>query len=296
MKAFRSPFLAALTALALLAGAVPATQAHSPLGEAVDAASGSLTADDTGTAFLIRYIGPAVSGVATVASGTITLEAGAAGSEPVDTTIECPLAAPFAGVLDLTNAACDTVGELADVVNSTAGSKWRIVPVGSLRSDITNARLLAVTDAKANSPGASIFWDTSTAFNTTLVLGAGSQSTVKYEDFFTVEGRAKPQPFFGQMVQALAVTATSTFGSGTSNLQVFSVKQAWDPNRNTYSEVATLLYQEAGGATTVQKNFNFNSGSGLFGYKDEKVIVRLNNSLAQSAILLAANGLLYRRR
>ena len=298
MKRFRNPFLAALAALALLAAAVPVTQAHSPLGEAVDAAAASQSADDVAVAFVLRYIGTAVSGKAVVASGSITLTSGAAAAEVADTTIECPLSAPFAGVLDLTNAACDTVGELADVVNGTAGSKWRIVPVASLRADVVNARLLADAGAtgNTNAPGLSVKWDTSTAFDTSMVLGAGAQETFKYEDFFTVEGRAKPSPYFGQQVQLLAVTATSTFGSGTSQLQVFSVKQEWNSNSNRYTEVATLLYQEAGGATTVQKNFSFNSGTGLFALKDQKLLVRLDNSAAQSAILLASSGLLYRRR
>lgn len=298
MKRFRNPFLAALAALLVLAPAFPVQAQYSPLGEAVDAAAASQSADDIAVAFVLRYIGTGVSGKAVVASGSITLTSGAAGGEVADTTIECPLSAPFGGVLDLTNAACDTVGELADVVNGTAGSKWRIVPVASLRTDVVNARLQADAGAagNSNSPGLRVTWDTSTAFMTSMVLGAGAQATVKYEDFFTVEGRAKPSPYFGQQVQLLAATATSTFGSGTSNLQVFSVDQQWNANSNRYTEVVTLLYQEAGGATTVQKNFTFNGGFGLFAFKDQKLLVRLNNSAAQSAILLASSGLLYRRR
>jgi len=287
-------YLVTLATLAMLAFA-SLTQAQAVfLGEPVDAAAGSIVADDTSPAVLIRYIGPGQNGKVAVAAGTITLTSGVAAAEVADTTIECPLAAPFAGVLDLTNAACDTVGELADVVNSTAGSKWRIVPIASLRVDVVNARLLANAGASANSPGLKIFWDTSTAFDTSLVAGAGKDGL--YTDFFTPEGRAKPTPYFGQQVQVLGAQATSTFASGTSNLQVFSVKLEFNTLSNKYTEVVTKLYEVAGGATTAQKDFTFNSGTGLFSYRDEKVIVRLDNSAAQSVVTLLFNGLLYRRR
>lgn len=300
MRSFK--FVLGALAIATAALVAPLTNAQGAvfLGEPVDASAGSITADDTSIAAVIRYIGTGQSGKVVVAAGTITLTSGVAAAEVADTTIECPLSAPFAGVLDLTNAACDTVGELADVVNSTAGSKWRIVPVASLRTDVVNARLLANAGAtgNGNAPGLKLFWDTSTAFDSTLVAGVGASLDAGqlYSDVFDNGGQAKANPYFGQQLQLLGAQATSTFGSGTSNLQVYSVKTVFSPSSNKYTEVVTKVYEVAGGATTVQKDFSFNSGTGLFSFKDEKVLVRLRNSAAQSVVTLLFNGLLYRRR
>jgi hypothetical protein len=102
--------------------------------------------DDTTVAIVIKYVGPAASATIDVNSGNLELFSGAEGAEAVDTDAadggcdvedRADLAHAACGVatgIDLAaNAACDTVGELVDIINSTR--YWRAQIVAALRAD-----------------------------------------------------------------------------------------------------------------------------------------------------------------
>ena len=83
---------------------------------------------------------------------------------------------------------------------------------------------------------------------------------------------------------------TGVGASGTSQMQIWSVRAT---NRgDAGAEVATQLYGVAAGATTVNKVLDFVGafGLGILGNRDEKMIVRVNNSAAMASVALYAYG------
>lgn len=102
--------------------------------------------DDTTVMAIIKYVGPDASATIDVNSGNLELFSGAEGSEAADTDADDAgsdvedagnLAHADCGVatgIDLAaNAACDTWGELQDIVNDT--KYWRMALVAALYDD-----------------------------------------------------------------------------------------------------------------------------------------------------------------
>jgi hypothetical protein len=280
---------------AVLALAVPsAVQAQSnSFREPIDAVLGSNVADDTAVTLVIFYIGPEVNGKVVTASGSITLTSGAAGAEAADTTIECPLVTTYGGVLDVSNAACDTVGELVDIVNSTSGSKWRLFPVAALRADVlTTTNLVAATYASANKPnGAALLVDTSVALHTSIVLG---NVQAKVSDFFTAGNLPLTNPYKGQWVMFTSLDEVATY-TGAGLVEIYDVEIAFNPLTGKYTEVATkVLTRATPGATTAWGNLTPNGGFGLWLKKDHKVLVRVKAATTFTTAQVLVNGYLYR--
>jgi hypothetical protein len=91
------------------------------------------------------------------------------------------------------------------------------------------------------------------------------------------------KPFNGMNAVIKGFTATNTFASGTSTLQII---EDTDPTSATGSAVK---YSVAAAATTVaaEKNFTLNPYEGA---RSARVLVRISNSAAQSAVQLAVSG------
>lgn len=289
-KLFNILTLTAVLAFAALPSAVQAQSQR--FREPIDAVFSSNVADDTAVTMVLFYIGTGVNGKVVTASGTITLTSGAAGSEAADTTIECPLAAPYAGILDVSNAACDTVGELVDLVNSTAGSKWRAFPVGALRADVlTTTNLVAATYASANLPnGAQLAVDTSVALHTSIVFGTVQ---AKVSDFFTADGKALSNPYRGQWVMFTTLDEVATY-TGAGLVEIYDVEVVFSAN-GKYTETATkVLSRTTPGATTAWGNLTPNNGFGIWFKKDHKVLIRLKAVTTFTTAQVLASGYLYR--
>src|SRR5687767_6845145 len=103
--------------LVILAGLPYPISAQVPLPSTVEAVAGILSADDTDTAMLIKFVGPSTGSTTTMNSGKvevavttsdITFTSGAAGSEAADTSLECPVSGALGGIIDVSNAACNT--------------------------------------------------------------------------------------------------------------------------------------------------------------------------------------------
>jgi len=117
---------------------------------AVDRSFSGGTDLDSSVAFTIQYIGEEADGeVALVASTSATFIHGDNGSESGDTGIGS------AGVVDISAAANDTVGEFSDTVNAT--TNWRLVLKGAVRDDAM-ANILAKTSATAKLNGGLDFY------------------------------------------------------------------------------------------------------------------------------------------
>lgn len=283
--------LAAVAALAVVLPQPAQTQSWKGTLDRIYAGrtvSASVAADDIDVALLIKYIGEEENGeVAAEADGNLTFIDGDEGSEAATDSFECPVSGALGGIIDVSNAACDTLGEVVDIIN--ASDDWRAVIIDGLRSDSSNDTFLAVATADATAVGGvAIEWDTTVALTVSaaLVPPAARSDITLY-----LRGTGfQPNPFQGTRTVFWYGNATSTYGSGTSNFRVQCVRPTH--HEDGAETVTTVLGPIAGGATTANKEFDF-SEAGVFCNFDEKMLVRLTNSAAMATVQLVATGTHY---
>lgn len=246
-----------------------------------DTVAQAVSAVSTDTPLVVKYIGSsAIAKLAVDAStGDLTFTQGAVGTE-TDTTLECPVSGALGGVIDVSNAACDTLGEVVDIIN--ASTDWRAVIVDGLRADSANNTLITLAaDAGVQAPGGLGLLNDGTV-SLTMTRALTDKRTMA--SYLGGGNTLLVNPFRGERTVAYQFSATTTYSSGTSTLQVISVK----PDIRNGSETATVVWSAAGGATTVLGTLNFQP-FGIFGRKDEKLLVRVLNS----AVMTAATGNAY---
>src|SRR5574341_738020 len=268
-----APYLLGLMALLGIGAGISTIHAQLVQPEAfwAEVVQGAMIADDTDVAFIIKYVGAQSSGTVQTSSGDILLKHGAQGAEAADATVTgC---GATAGTLDVDNAACDTLGELVDKIN--AGGNWRAVIVDGLRTDTTAAATLVTMATIAITP-----------YRT---MGP-----------YLVGTRLVQNPYQTSRGLIVKLNATTTYASGTSAVNFYSVKV----NNNTAnsaatsqpgSEIVTQVFGEPGGATTVNKIFDLTS-YGIWGKKGEKLVARVENSAAMSAVTFKLFGLVIPER
>lgn len=248
------------------------------------------TAISTDVAFLVKYIG--TSAVAKIAvdatTGDITFTDGAAGTEATD-TFECPVSAGLGGVIDVSDTACNTFGEISDVVN--ASSDWRLVLLDVMRSDdadVSSGALitLAATAAQAEN-GLGVLLDNTTTFLATRAMVPPEARRFPFycESANCSVLRSNPFAYWRPFLQDF--NATSTYASGTSALNIYSVVGQYGANG---SEVEALEYSTAGGATTANAAISAFRTTPLLLPQGSKPIFRVTNSAAMSAITSVAAG------
>lgn len=282
---FLTILLAAIVAVAVLFPAVAHAQAYTfPLPG--NSASRALTADDTSVALYCKYVGTGAAGYVTTSGGNIVFES--PDSSTADTTFECPVSGGLGGIIDTTNAACNTIDEVVDIIN-TSTSNFRCFAHGALGTDSSNTRLLAAADVNCTE-GCAIYWDTSTAFETPMVI-APTMTTAEWISFYlgsptsSTPVRNPWEPFQSVLFSAIG---TSTYGSGTSLGEVYSVKPVNAIGGS--SETVTTLWSEAGGSTTAAKTFNAWGSFGIYGRQHEKLLFKLKNSAAQSSATVTVSA------
>jgi hypothetical protein len=260
-----------------------------------ETAVANVAALSTDTVLLVRYVGTNANGgsVTVAAGGDITLAQGAVGSSTADATVKCPSGGSN-GVIDVSDTACDTLGEVVDKINGSAN--WRAVILDGMRADSSNDTLAALSETAANSVGGlGLLNDTAVTFDVTRAI-VPERTMVAFIDS-RVNGFI-PNPYFGTRTNVWKINETTTFGSGTSTIEVWScvVNQG-----NTVpstgittgaTETCVQLESVAGGATTVEKTVEYTYG--LFGAKNAKVLVRVNNSAANTASRMYAYGIQFR--
>lgn len=275
-------------------------------------ASQALSADDLDTAFLIKYVGTQQRGTIDVAAnGDITLKHGASGSEVVDTTIECDASIAATGsrngIIDVSDPACDTVGEVMNIINSQS-TNWVMVPLDALLSDDLNAggsgSLVTVSAQSCSvTDGYAAKWDTDTKFISTIALLPPEARKIGFYLTGTLGTNInlKVNPYAGLKTMVGTANATSTYGSGTSSYAINQELVKYirtSPNGGvggSSTSVITKLYGDiAGGATTVNKTFialtdNFR----IVGDDGTKVVLRLTNSAAMASTVHYAYGTVY---
>ena len=257
-------------------------------------------ADDVSVAMVVRYVGAAAGGgeVTVAADGNISLTV----ATVADTTTECPVAGAYGGVIDVSDASCDTAGEVVDAINFS--DDWQAVLVGALRADTWDANyVLAAGISPADMKiGYKVYFDTDADFTNTLVLDPKAEEIDCY-----IPGMRADSPipenacFGGKQPVLLGARWYSTYGAGTSQLDVYSVKtvnrrgqlNAAGTGFTGGEETATLIYTTASGATTVAKEIGGLSTIPLLGNVGEKMVIRVNNSAAVATVYQAVFGFLY---
>jgi hypothetical protein len=267
----------------------------------------SVTADDSDVAMLVKYIGP-VGASGTTNSGTVQIAASSAlfksGAQGAETNAATDPTCPGGGTngtIDFTNAACDTLGEMVDIINAT--TTWRAVLVAGFRSDFTystTVRLVALAATRATTPdGVQIKFKTANNLTSSLLVAPG-RFTTSISSYLAGGSAGQPRafisnPFYNRRSVLLLGNALSTYASGTSIYNIYSVlvkdRPAGAAGVGTgSSETVSLLYSDVGGASTVLKAFDFRD-IGIASNRNEKMIVRLTNSVAMSVTNNRAYGI-----
>jgi hypothetical protein len=251
-----------------------------------------VSSDDGSIALLVKYY----PGVSTNTSATVAVVQGTSLTFQVAsaayTGFECPVSGALGGVIDETNGSCDTLGEIADVINATAESFstgfFRAVIVDGLRTDSADDLLADGGTQVTRADGLPIYFDTSANFavgETRALLPTGCRDDIAC--FVTPAGKLIENPFAGQQTRVQWVEGYSTYGSGTSGLRIYSVKPS---QKASGAETVTTLWAEAMGATATNKQFTQFQYVPALGRPNEKVIVRVVNSEAQASVVLLAAG------
>lgn len=247
--------LALATAVLLSLGAIPAlTQSAYNLGGvfvapfAASSRAQTVTAADTEPAMYIKYVGTAsaTTTVAVEANGDLTfVENGAAHDG-----FECPVSGALGGVIDVSDVACDTIGEVVDVINKDADGVFKAVIGAALRSDSSNASFLAdAADTEVKDPrGEVVFWDSSNLDDVNLGL---FDKNLGVRNWLPEGARKLPRNPFADHEQVLQYAHVKVTNLGTiGNYEVHCVVENY-VDGSTSTETDTVLYLEPGAASTV---------------------------------------------
>lgn len=186
--------------------------------------------DDGPVSLVIMYIGDEASATVTI-STDLTFKHGDLASEAVDDTIDS--GGDDAGVIDISDANANTIGEVADIINASAN--WACYIKDAIRAD-TSAGFLArgETTLVPNVTETPLYSDTSTDLRLTLRIGSRTRINGTEEN---------------SAAEIYRITSLNTFGSGTSLIQIYKV--------NEINKTEEKIYEQSGGATTVEQKEQF---------------------------------------
>lgn len=235
-------FVAAL-ALAPLAGGQEFVSIFPPPGERTIVQT---ITEDGDTAVTCKYIGTEACASIAVDAGTgdLTFTDGTCGAESATDTFECPVSGGLGGVIDVSNAACNTMGEVVDIVNASAD--WRCRPAAALRTDSSNDTLVTISATQATGAnGLKLKFDSSVALFSNVVLAPSG-----WDNFGNLNVL---KPWAGSQSALAAAMVKSTYTAGSSGLSIIEVDRTFTTAGS--ETTATVWPTTAAGATTVAKVF-----------------------------------------
>lgn len=196
-------------AFALLVGVFAFAQSVNPV-------SGHVSSDTAGSvAAIIKYIGTGSAATVEIdaTTGDIELEiADVADNTNVDTGSVC--AGGTANSLDVSDAQCDTFGEVLDLVN--ASTHWRMVLVGALRSDSTNNTIFTLAESQATlKAGLPLYFDSTVSTHTTVAL-VPPRCVTDISCYMTPSGKLLENPFGGKQIDLRWVEGYATYSTAAS--------------------------------------------------------------------------------
>ncbi len=286
----------------ILTAAVPALaqSAFPPQGETAVAYS---VAEDGDTAVTCKYIGTAECGsIAVAAGGDATFTDGPCGAEVATDTFECPVSGALGGVIDVSDAACNTIGEFVDIVNAAAD--WRCLPANALRADSSNDTLVTISaTAATGATGLKLAFDTSVAKFTNVTIAPTGWDGYDALSLGPQSTAFNQKPWEGRQSAITSLYTLSTYATGASTWSVLAVDRTFAA---AGSETSTTIWPAtANGASTVAKVFGScdtpatgcdpvwgagPGGRGLICPRDRQCIVRSVNADAMSVNTTAVNG------
>lgn len=300
MKTLKTFLIAGM--LALVASVAGAQSAGNVFGLQVQPfrarnASDVLTAVSTDVGIYVKYIGTA-TGAATVAvdaaTGDIAFVANGAADATVDPATNC--AGGVASSLDVSDADCDTIGEVVDHINASVN--WIAVPYGMLRADSSNNTLitLAATSAKGVK-GLGLLKDTAVALEMTAVmLPKGSDGAARGLSAFVNNNKLTPNPFGDSDTTLTFASALMTTTDAVTNLiTAYCVVPSFNGAKSTTAsvtsaETATIIYREAAAATTVTGKVDELAAAGGVTCNGGKLLVRVVGNTTLTVPTLVAAG------
>jgi len=287
---------AALVALAAFTAPVSA-QPVGPVGgfRLIGPATGAVTADDTTVALYVKYVG-STAGKPTVevdSSTTRDITFKIAGS--VDTTVGCPTIGT--GIIDTSNAACDTFGE---IINKVMGQSpnWLLIPGALLATESSNATLkaLSATDTNIRTDGVALYFDNQnvnvSADLVSVVVGPPGGADASFWTLGHSGPGVNANPFSDMYTFLSGFSEKKTSGGTIGATIVYAVKSVFKGvlgSTATYTETSRVAWQETGGATTVQLKEDF-SQFPLVAAPGEHFILRVSSSTSISAEAVVAAG------
>jgi hypothetical protein len=155
------------------------------------------------------------------------------------------------------------------------------VIVDGLASDSSNDSIVTISATQTKTVnGLALNRDSSVIFQQAFLVSEARGSINNWLD----GAKKLKSPFGGKRAVALSFSGTSTYGSGTSTWQVWTCSVSFNASNNALTESCSQLFARAGGATTVRAAFDAATLGpfGLWGQKDQKLVVKLVNSAAMS--------------
>jgi hypothetical protein len=296
---------AAVVSLALLP-ALGASQASNVLGVKwtvvnTEPLSASITAADTDVALVIKYNGTTTDpSVAVEADGNLTFLVG----DAAYTGFECPVSGALGGIIDVSNAACDTLGEVVDIINADQSDNSGFLAVigAGLRSYSSNDSFLAdADDTDVSRPqGEVVLWDSSVLDDSGVVLVTQGLTQNQYGlDVFGTAGnqetvRLPKNPFDGTDSVLLYADERITNAGTIGDFEIHCTVEKYLQSGG--SEVDTIIYRETGAATTALGQANEFLNAGGLMCRDGKLWATILASGADSsAVAMAAYGYRFHR-
>lgn len=210
------------------------------------------TLNDENPLIFIKYLGTSESGTIDLATSSLEFHDGVVGSEAASTAFDtndvnndgagAQVCGSNTGALDLTNAACDTFGELVDVINDS-GSNWVAVLVGAAPGDTIAAGtdFIDPADKLCKQNGGCVLYPDSSVHDETVGwfapwiggtfdgVTAGLEKKHSIEPFLTRGGGTRPgsgqvlrgNPVPSNYVPCLTAWMINQDGTGAGVLSIF---------------------------------------------------------------------------
>jgi len=265
------------------------------------AISNAYSAVSTDVAIQVKYIGATAPGatttVAVAAGGDLTFNVAGAG----DVSVRCPFGGT-AGVIDVSDAACNTFGEVLDVINRSAN--WVAFPTAVLRADSSDNTLITLVASAdvTKAQGLGLLRDTTIALNATIRLK--TDGNVDDIQPFLTRNFVAGNPEGASASKLIGLTSNFT-GTGASTITVYGISQKFGAHGTattapadaaaltgyvSYTEVARTAWSEAGAATTVEFTRRFFEVGGLQFNPGEAIFVRQAAATTFTAMYISAAG------
>ena len=262
-------------------------------------------AADTSPAMVIKYFAPAGGGGSAMTATTTVAFATQAMTFVVNGAayagFECPVSGALGGIIDISNAACNTAGEIVATINSTPANfstgYFRAGLMAAQAGDaITASGALVTLSASTNvsqPEGVALYWANAVSFPEYLTMW---DRNVLAKNQMTPKGLPKnPYDNLATLVQYVGAKITNAGTIG--QLSCYAVKPNYIQGGGCttagcggYTEAVRTVYTETAGATTVLGTSLAEFPYGFYA-QDEKVYCRVNSSTAASSVFeLAITG------